>query len=334
MNHSGASVNTHMHNILRLLISLSHWEFPNQISLLPSFLASLDAIASRLNIEKEVFTHLQMTQALIKVVPPLSISVPDRIKRGMQAQTDLDILELSTFVLEVDSRFCLDEYPRHNTANTQGFIWTEIQRLFKAQSRLSTVPPIKCLANTAVMLRTLNHIQSAQIETLVERARIDLEGDLMLTTLLGLLLARQKLYKLAEGILKPCVGNMFSKQRGAPSFAQYIAVTELLNCRNRLGMAEVGSNIATFILSSEPSSRNPRSLESSFLKIAYADSLIAQGSFSKAHELLQETMKMTVDSGIITKCGLRLSKLQRRNGHSDQASDDSSFLWEALSHLN
>jgi tetratricopeptide (TPR) repeat protein len=252
----------------------------------------------------------------------------------MKTQADLNVRILSIIVLEIDFRSSLGGSPGYDARHDWATLRTEIEAMFlRLKSKSAPSSLIECLANAVVYIRVLKDLQSTETEALVEKAELDLENELTASTLLGFFLIRQKLYRLAERILTICVTKLLL-QIGASNFALFIATTELVNCRNLLGMAKAGSEIAELVLSQEFSAIVLGSQEVLSLQIAYSDSLIGQGMFEQAEGVLQETIKATANSSHVIMSSLRLSKLKRRTGCNDQATNRSSYLWNAVSHLD
>jgi tetratricopeptide (TPR) repeat protein len=316
------------------MASVSRHNTSSHFSLLPSFLANLETIALRLQMGDEVTTRMHMIQAFINTRSHMSIPNIGDIKKLMRTQADLNVRTLSIIVLETDFRSSLGDSPGYDAMHNWATLWTEIEALFlrlKPKSAPSSL--IECLANAVVCIRVLKDLQSTETEVLVEKVVLDLKNELTASTLLGFFLIRQKLYRLAERILAICVAKLLL-QKGASKFALFIATTELVNCRNLLGMVKAGSEIAESVLSQDFSAIVPGSQEVLSLQIAYSDSLIGQGMFEQAEGVLQETIKATANSSLVIMGSLRLSKLKRRTGHNDQATDRSSYLWNAVSHLD
>ncbi|TKA62757.1 hypothetical protein B0A49_10458 [Cryomyces minteri] len=317
-------------NAVSRRVRLSHF------SLLPSTLANLEAIARRFDMGDEVTTRLRIVHAFSQNI--VFASIRPTIKGLLENQDNVvDHRMLSTIVLETDSRLDLEVSPGCDITHEHSAFWIELQVLFRSPQFQpgdgSPVPlsPIESLAKAIVNIRAAE--DDGDCNTIAEKADDELQEELTLRTVFGFFLVRRKLYSLAERILNACVTALMHQNISLRS-ALLIAATELVNCRNRLGRARLGFELAESILSQDLAPFL-YGHEVSCLRIALADSLVGQGIFEEAITTLKDlTEAKFSESWLVIMSALRLSKIGRRQGCHNEALSRSGFLWKALDLLD
>ena len=319
--------------MLRLICSVSRYITPSRFSLLPLFLANLRTIAERLQMANQVVLRIDVISSFLRMKSLVYTLNEEALTAFLQATDGLSIGNLFEFVLELDIRFSAKMTGATNALQGCENLWTQLKKqvLDKIPKKMLSCP-IGSLAEAIVCVRATKDAQPVDVDAVAKKAEVSLKDHLIPKTMVGFFLIRQKLYRPAERILNSCFTTL-ARNEHSSQLALYILTSELVNCRNRLGMYGAGSDIAKSVLN-RPSSAKESISYSLSLRIAYSDSLVGQGMFERAESLLQELLFSTSQSALFIMCSLRLSKLRRRNGCNDQATDDTSYLWQAVRMLD
>lgn len=317
LTRNSAFAETHMLNILRLIYSVSRYITPSRFSLSPSFLVYLRTIAENLQMANKVVLLIEVISSFVRMKSSVSTISGEALEAFLQAINDADIGDVSKFVLELDVRFSAKRTGVTNASQDCSTFWTRLK------NQVLDEAPAKMLSSLIGILAEVILVARAtpvDVEAVAKMAEASLNDHLVPKTMVGFYLIRQKLYRPAERILSSCVNALAEREHGS-QLALHNVTSELVNCRNSLGMYESGSDIAESILS-RPSPTKESTSHSLSLQIVFSDSLTGQGMFERAEALLQGLLSSTSQAAIVIMCCLRLSKLRRRNGRNDQAIDD------------
>lgn len=200
-----------------------------------------------------------------------------------------------------------------NTTSLSSHSWSPLQVLAKA-----------CLFGTQLIMEAISHYNWIEL-------------PLTVRALLGFQALRDKTFVTARQILEPAFKNVF-EEYGKGSKEYIVVGTQLVLCYNALAMESDAAILTNDMVAAIWSNRNSgpidqsdvllvRSTQDIYLLLAYSDSLIGQGLYQLAKQLLFCLAEHKTSKNPTTLlCILRILKINRRQ----QGPDSDSHSWTML----